>query len=297
MISKLFGLTIRHGFFNASDGRGVGIAVSPSPVTTARLLRHGLIARSRRDGIELYWNGIDTGPSWSEPLLFVMGPPADERFFNFTDLPIGNCSGRPVLRFSNRSAAGELPAVQMLLAQPPMADVEGIAGDEPPKGSWLGTRGETAAAADERQWFHSGPPAPPFGLVEIFPPEDGRPAEYEIRFEARPTWWRYLVASSSDELDLESLRIECNGDVRFERAGMAALPDGRLAAVFEASGPLLLQQRSPVRLALRGLHGGARVPRLLIDPLPTPAAEAIVAEPAPAGGGAQRICSEIHVFV
>lgn len=296
--AKLCGLTVRHDFFNAGGGRGVGIAVSPSPVTAARLVRYGLLARLRSDGIDLLWNGTrDAGAAWSEPLLFVMSSPADERFFNFTDLPFGHGSGRPILRYSTRAAAaGESAAVQTLLAQPHMADAEGSAQDEPPRSAWLETRGETAAAVDERQWFRSGPPAPPFGLVEISSPEDGGPAEYEVRFGARRTWWRYLIASGNGELDFDSLSIESKGDVQFERAGTARLPDGRSAAVFEASGALPLQQRSPERLALRGLSGGGRVPRLLIDPLPTPSAETILPEATPAGGEAQRVWSEIYVF-
>ena len=290
--AKLFGLAIRHGYCNASGGFYGGIAVSPSPVTAARLPRHGLLPRARSNGIDLLWNGIRGSDSgWSEPLLFVMSL-TDGRFFNVTDLPTDSCSGRPILRYSNSSAAaGETSAsAQVLLAQPQATNAEGSAEVEPPRSSWLGTRGETAAAIDEREWFRSCPPAPPFGLVEIVLPEDGRPAEYEIGFEARPTWWRYLIGSRGGDLDFDSFAIEGKGDVRFERAGTRTLPDGRPSAVFEASGTLLLQQRSPERLALRGISGGARTPRVLVDPLPTPSADAIVRE-------AQRVWSEIYVFV
>ena len=179
-------------------------------------------------------------------------------------------------------------------SQPPVVPAEEGPRDEPPQGSWVATRGERAAAVDEREWFRSSPPVPPFGLVEINLPEDGGPAQFEIRFEARSTWWRYLIASRGGELDLDSLSIEGKGHVRFERAGIATLPDGQAAAVFEASAPLLLQQRSPERLALRGISGGARSPRVLVDPLPTPSADAIRPK---AAGDAQRVWSEIYVFV
>jgi hypothetical protein len=297
---KLFGLAVRHGYCNASGGDYAGIAVSPSPVTAARLPRHGLLARLGSDGIDLVWNGIrGSGSGWSEPLLFVMGL-HDQRFFNFTDLPTDTCSGRPILRYSTAGArAGRGSNPPQVLEREAVPAALGSASEEgPPQGAWVDQRGETAAAADERKWFRSPLPDPPFGLVEVALPPDGHSADYVVGFEARPTWWRYLVASRGHELDLDSLTVEHQGGIRFHRAGTRALPDGRTAAVFEPSGALLLQQRSPERLQLRGISGGGRSTRVLVDPLPTPSAETILPEPVPAADReAQRVWSEIYVFV
>jgi hypothetical protein len=275
--ARLFGIDIRHEYSNDTGGRFGGIAVSPSPGTGRRLARYGLLARARRDGLDILFDEHRPqapGPVLAGgPLHFVMKL-EDPLFFNFTDLPTGYCSGRPALTFSSRLATGIGPSRVRLELTPELGQ-------------------------------SSAPPYPPFGLIEIVPPQapgcgvDFAAWTYEIGFAARPTVWRYIIAGRGGgfepEPPFDPVRPE---EEWFEREADRILPDGTRANCFGAVRPLKLQQRPETIFSLRGRSGGSRS-RLLIGRLPVASAAAILPDPQPppAPGGAAAVRSEIYVFV
>ncbi len=275
--ARLFGIDIRHEYSSETGCRFGGIAVSPAPATGARLARYGLIARARPDGIDILFN--ENRPEAPGVVLaggalhFVMNL-QDPLFFNFTDLPTDYCSGRPALTFSSRLATGIGPRSARLTLTPEF-------GPAP------------------------APPYPPFGLIEIMPPQapgsgNGFSAwTYEIRFGARPTFWRYIVAGRNAGFEPEPPFDPAMPEEKwFEPEADRILPDGSRASCFGAVRPLKLQQRPEMIFALRGRSGGSRS-RLLVGRLPVASAAAILPDPhpPPAAGGAAAVRSEIYVFV
>ena len=135
-----------------------------------------------------------------------------------------------------------------------------------------------------------------------------RPCSYEIRFQARQTRWRYLVAGRGRELDEAMLQIrDGDGKASFERAGHSPLPDGGRAIRFESREALPLRQRPDHKFSLHGLpEAGSRRAQKLVDPLPAPSADLILPDPhpppasgaaAPGSAAGASAWSEIYVFV
>ncbi len=131
-----------------------------------------------------------------------------------------------------------------------------------------------------------------------------RPSTYEIRFEARRTCWRYLVAGRGRDLNEADLTITGeNEDESFERKDRFILPNGATAIRFESKGSLPLMQRPAHKFTLNGLPAaGSSKPRKLVDPLPAPTADLILPDPHPPpeqakAGASGKVWSEIYVFV
>jgi hypothetical protein len=157
----------------------------------------------------------------------------------------------------------------------------------------------------------------PFALVEIFMTAPGEgssvypisigsgargggeivPVRYRIPFEARRTRWRYVVGTRGT-VDPSTLRI---GEAA--RAPLAFVEDepalGSLAGAVETravlSGEAITLAQSPQRrFFLEGRpKGGRRGPVKLIDPLPAPAADALLHR----GSNDGERVSEIYVYV
>jgi hypothetical protein len=209
---------------------------------------------------------------------------------------------------------------------------------------WFEPAGDIEASKKERSDMRSGfgPRPLPLGFVEIHlspaagtsrresdawygfpldldPPESlpggatadsggyVRPSRYEIRFEARKTRWRYLVAGRRRGLDETRFSIsDSDRKHKFHRRGHAVLPSGEKAIRFESREALPLKQRAKRTFALYGPpEAGSDRERKLIDPLPVPTADLILPDPhpppaagaAPAAAPARTVWSEIYVFV
>jgi hypothetical protein len=200
---------------------------------------------------------------------------------------------------------------------------QAFSGDDILRGWWLESRGEMESATRELEGLRLEARRLPFGLIKIhliaegaasstrdwngYPidlhgaagdPEENegliRPARYVLRFPARSTYWRYLIAGRG-ELDHSSLAVsDPKRPDLFARAGQRELPDGRLASCFEAKTPQPLQQRPRSGLTLTSSLKGANDWQKMKSELPAATADTILPDPHPPPG---RCWSDIYVFV
>jgi hypothetical protein len=178
---------------------------------------------------------------------------------------------------------------------------------------WLATRGEIWRADDEFYDLQNQPGRLPFALLSVFPsgppggaepvqlrPRDGRhlhQVRYTIRFSARRTIWRYVVASRTGDFDpagYEIVETSSRGSAGFTQAAQVRLPDGRVAVPFVSGAPRALARRADSSFALQRTTGSRGRSRLVVPRLPTPrTADSIAPEPPPGS----RIYSDMYVFV
>ena len=99
-----------------------------------------------------------------------------------------------------------------------------------------------------------------FGVVELRPdgePNAPTPRDYELRFEARRTLWRYYVVPRVETV-ANAAELSIDG---FPAAVATVLPGNQTAYVFEADDPQALRERSPSRYQLKH-HAITLVPNL-----------------------------------
>jgi hypothetical protein len=177
-------------------------------------------------------------------------------------------------------------------------------------GSLVATRSRRFALLDIHLVRKPGSPPAPAGQwdgmpISFDPGGDERdeggcgifhPSRYTLRFDARQTHWRYIVAARSGELDAGSLAVfgPDGEDARFALAkDLRTLPDGRRAACLASPGPLpiLARPKAEHAFALVRKPGEQRPrPRTLVDPLPAAGVASISPEP-------PQVWSDIYVFV
>jgi hypothetical protein len=273
------------------------------------------------------------------PLLFKMEL-RDLDFFNFTAAPTDCRSGDPILLLSDDAVEigngfasfkvdwndpperppgldrSKLPSPRHLLSEALGRRLDGW---------WFESRGQINDAFDERDTLRKGAQPGPFGLIQIYaaaPAMQGGPttgwngypvnlrpgagqsyvtaSSYRLRFEARQTRWRYVVAARDGAPAPDTLSIvdpDDPGAARFEPPQPRLLPNGQSAECFAAKEPIALSRHPQLPFSLRGTLNGRR-PRTLIDRLPAPSAAAIVPDPTPQpDGSASPAWSDIYVFV
>jgi hypothetical protein len=117
--------------------------------------------------------------------------------------------------------------------------------------------------------------------------------EYELRFAARSTRWRYIVTDRGGRFQEFRIVDPDNLPVASSSSHVYLLPGRQASFALDVAEPIALSARPARRLRLEGAATvGARW-RRLVDPLPTPSADLI---PQQAAGDKARI-SEMFVFV
>ena len=167
--------------------------------------------------------------------------------------------------------------------------------------------GDEAAQQDVLRFFASDQEIgnDVFGIVELFlspekmlKPENGaeilQPVQYEIRFKARQTLWRYLVFQNNEHV-YEDLSINGSNEASFHQwapAGDALTPEIRQkATIFISDAPISLQEQSSRQFTLKlpGLGNGAEIR------LPAPDIKTI--KPEPDGSNDRKIYSDMYVYL
>ena len=178
---------------------------------------------------------------------------------------------------------------------------------------WLATRGEIWRAKTELADLLEQQGKLPFALLSIHPlgssggaepvqlvARDGehlRPVRYTIRFAARTTFWRYVVASRTGDFDPAGFDIvdAAGGEpAGFTPEEPVTLPDGRTAVPFVSPSAYPIARRSTTAFALRGKSGSRGRSRLVVPRLPTPGAADSVVPDRSSGCG---VYSDMYVFV
>jgi hypothetical protein len=138
--SRLVSFDLRHDYYDGAPGDGPGrcrdLALEPTPGTSARLARHGLLWRGRPDGLDIILGARQRtrlaeafaksaaeapGSGAADMLRTLLGGPLlftlrilDPRFLNVTVLPAHLGSGNAALCLSNRRSRpgpGEVAAI------------------------------------------------------------------------------------------------------------------------------------------------------------------------------------------
>lgn len=127
---------------------------------------------------------------------------------------------------------------------------------------------------------------------------------YTLRFEARQTRWRYIVARrDGNGLDRSGLAVVLPGgaDAGFVPDGERVLPDGRTALCLASTAPLPILARPTRPLSLMGMPSGGRARRgTLVDRLPAAGPASISPDLSPGpprAGEPPPAWSDIYVFV
>jgi hypothetical protein len=117
--------------------------------------------------------------------------------------------------------------------------------------------------------------------------------EYELRFAARRTRWRYIVTDRGSRFHDFRILDPDNVPVASSPPTVNLLPGGQASFALDVAEPIALSARPARRLRLEGAATVGGRWRRLVDPLPTPSADLI---PQQAAGDQVRI-SEMFVFV
>ena len=122
------------------------------------------------------------------------------------------------------------------------------------------------------------------------------PVDYQIRFAARSTFWRYLVVPYEQPGSFADLRVESAASPKaaFEDPEPVELDNGASAYRFKSSRPIPLQHRSDYHLQLRGRYDPTAHDRVLVRRLPAASTEWVI----PAGASdPEHSDSDIYVYV
>jgi hypothetical protein len=279
------------------------------------------------------------------PLLFTVAL-TDRRFSSFTALPADFAFGRPPLQLSNRRAAdavaGEVgeakiviegaPRVTRPIRAVPIATATpqpGDSKDEPPKVDASRPAARDGPAGVEREQVRAS--SRDFALLDLYmvrapgvaPAASGAwdgmpvsldpgatrmlaPCSYTLRFEARETRWRYIVArrdgATPDGSEYEVVGPD-DKEAGFALGGEGMLPDGRTAICLESRDALPILARPEKNLSLKRNRSDGR-PRsaILVPRLPVAGADNFAPARWPAGGSApadrpRQAWSNMYVFV
>lgn len=312
----LFSVQLLHSYFNSGSAQQA-LTIVPTQQTAHLLKRIGLNYRVQADGISILYpkeraaDYLDyLGMEQMTKVFCFQVLSKDEQFYNYTQLnypgngyllayhssrvePMNDGKQRLLLAEYN---AGFAQFAQSLSTQ----GLTKLQGPERQDITWsdeaslsLGYHGEgvyTATVAGQEQefcYFNKGLQALPLALLCVHLDETyrlvleiaSRGPAYDMQFEARKTFWRYLVKNADGERDLSKCRVEGN-NVAFQQK---ELQD---AMAFESEQEILLQERYKQAFSLR--NGG--VGRAVVDRLPGATAQLIRPE-------GQKIYSEIHVHI
>ena len=283
---------------------------------------------------------LAVGAIFGEPLLFTVAID-DPRFANYTDMPVDFRIGYPPLVLSTRAVDVQGPdAADFAIAwTSPTTGLQACAVTvaQPPDPQQRHASDSIAAQAERQQLIGQ---SRYFALLELyFSPAAGTPrtagtwnglpvdlarglldpgaqgdwryftpCRYTVRFAARATRWRYLVAARDGALDPVSLKIV---DTDGADAGFVldpkphVLPDGRAAACLSRPEalPILAQPGGTFTLLGMPTSGPARR-RTLVASLPVAGVERLSLGPAadgplplPRSGEPPPLYSDIHVFI
>ena len=263
MYLSWFDIEVEHQFFTSGMGRT--FTVSPTRKTAELAQEMGLRTRETPNGIHVVYEvqqfealqrRIDHDPTGLQ-LGFKLE--TTDRLFEMYTEPL--CAPDSLFNFESSEAEVESDEISRLHREPHVSihEVEPL---ESPR---------IEARLEKQEQM-----ARPLGLIHIsLEPSAGgvldaqlkaRPRTYHIRFAARKTYWAYYLL---DDLARDDLYIEDAKEVvEFDAVGEEALPDNRVARVFQTTSMLAVQDRYHNRFQIvePGPNGG----RILIARLPGP---------------------------
>lgn len=286
----LLRLVVGHGFFTRDPCPA--IEVVPQPRSAELAARAGLLVRRRAGGAAVLRGEGDALERWAADL----GPELRLDFRLESRDP----------RLRDYTEPGPPPAGRMVALDDRDADTPD--GDGP---ILLGRRGpvseEDWVEMDSERLFGALRPQdrrlPPLALVTLHLADaDGRlrvptvgPAgpEYRVRFEARRTYWRYLLLGP---LAADGARVtDSDRETEFEFGGETLLPGDRRALAFRSTTPIALRERSERRFQLREEGGSASGNgRVLVNRLPVAGPDGLRREIV---DGSPAFVSDIFVYV
>lgn len=222
-------------------------------------------------------------------LVFTLVNDRDERFYNYTDIDYPG--GETLLSFSQERTSSQAPTEwQMQFGdgfipyQPFLMLSEGDTVNAP-DGSVLPAKGIldltyepegeytiTDSAGQQRRvaYFEKGMASLPVGLItlqmshphlasgleKLVNENEHQPVEYHISFEARKTYWRYILGYQNEERDLSKYRVE-GGETPYEKL------DYEDAVIYESTEPIALSESYKTANSLRnGQMGKAIIEKL-----------------------------------
>lgn len=237
----------RHDFFQALSYEGIGIRMSAA--TGKQLLNADLMLKQQASGFLLLYNTLGAGKRTRSDLLrdnttltfeVVLKDPL---FYNYTAIDAADITTQCFM-FGND--ATNAPGV---LHRYPYADAADLRG----------------TATLPEPFFTK-----PFGLLTLVL-NDSLQDNYDIRFQARSTYWCYYLMSDQLAALPHPVILNNNGASCFSEPLLAALPERKKVPVLVSNDPIALSDRTPdiLKLADR-LPDENNKHKIIISPLPLP---------------------------
>ena len=274
--APLVSLTIEHEFFVGN--RCDALSCEPGAASTRLARDCEMVLKSRTDGVTVYLDQdradaltLAQADPAAPPELWFRLRPQDPALANFT-FPSTPRDGA-VLFFSNTDAT---PAVdggpQSLSAEDTVSESDFVTFDDEVLATIL-------TARDRR--------IPPFAFVRLVL-GDLTPRRYELRFEARQTFWKYYLLG---EMALPTATIvDTRQEVEFETGVETTLADDRRAISFTSKARIPLRQQSDCHFQLREVGSG--VNRVLIRHLPVASPDRLYKDTI---NGREALVSDIYI--
>ncbi|MGF6848181.1 hypothetical protein QFZ51_003416 [Chitinophaga sp. W3I9] len=237
----------RHDFFQALSYEGIGIRMSAA--TGKQLLNADLMLKQQASGFLLLYNTLGAGKRTRSDLLqdntmltfeVILKDPL---FYNYTAIDAGSITTQCFM-FGNDAA--NAPGV---LHRHPYADAADLYGTD----------------TLTEPFFTK-----PFGLLTLVL-NDSLQDNYEIRFQARSTYWCYYLMSEQLAALPHPVILNNSGISCFSEPLLAALPERNNVPVLVSNDPIPLSDRTPdiLKLANR-LSEEDNKHKIIISPLPSP---------------------------
>lgn len=287
--SQLFGIEVRHSFF--SSGLCLDIDFIPTPETTAKIRNGGMLLRSTRGGIRVFYeqDRLDSlrmlaGDNEGLSLVFKAYS-TDSYFMNYTE--VGPANDDTVRYFeSSKALPGDDGALRLHANE--------YSGSEDFRP--LDFPGFQGVLTSKDQLVK------PTFVVKISVPKEyadglgegsqgsvsGAPLSYFINFQERQTIWKYYLLGEFARNDVYVADLD--NSTEFEPSVSETLADQRTAFTIKSKTPLPMREQSEYRFQLREEASGNG--RVLIRRLPVASATNIGVEKS---GDQSVLVSEMYV--
>jgi hypothetical protein len=251
-----FTITVEHDYF--ADGQWQGLYFEPDDRTSLIIRSAGMIIRESPSALAAFRTEeslrvlrLETDPPDGMVRLNFSVRARDRRFGTYTALPPARDGA--LLHFEAAARAGDHDGT-ITLSKGPLVSEADLCATAAPTGR--GIFGNHA---------HRLPPDFTFTLaLDPATPAAAPPAEFELRFGARRSFWKYHLLGNLNRR--EAFIVDLDNQVEFEPCGDTLLPGDRPARVFRSRQRIPLQERSDYRFQLRETAPGG--PRVLVKRLP-----------------------------
>ncbi|NCT94939.1 MAG: hypothetical protein GXC72_10970 [Chitinophagaceae bacterium] len=258
----------RHAYFEGQDF--TAISCTPDAATADFLQRLGLVFRTTPDGFSVLYDTQFAGSPRTREQVLQEKVTLCLVLSNNDPLLVGYTGGvaitdlsKTVFCFANTTAVGNNETRETLTAGETVGDTELLQVDEMPY-----------------PFFSK-----PFGLL-LLTLHSGMPVQFEVRFQAKHTYWRYLLVSEHLRTLVNPAVVNRETREVFIGPEQMVLPDNREVLSFRSGSPVSLTAKPNKSFQLlenyEPMSGRGRV---IIGILPNPVSGAITRLPATENAG------------